>query len=39
MFGFKEDFMYNVACFEENMTVSQLHAVLEKNNRIRKRRL
>lgn len=30
MFGFKEDFMYNVACFEENMTVSQLHAVLEK---------
>lgn len=30
MFGFKEDFMYNVAYFEENMTVSQLHAVLEK---------
>ena len=30
MFGFKEDSMYNVACFDGNMTVSQLHDVLEK---------
>ena len=30
MFGFKEYSMYNVACFDGNMTVSQLHDVLEK---------
>lgn len=30
MFGFKEDSMYNVAYFDENMTVSQLRDVLEK---------